>query len=278
MNLPDSLRAEVRDLEAKIGDKGREAATAEENRAQKQQEAEKLYETMGWRERYIRGFLGGDRDAVRRHRELTGLTAHFNTIAAQKREDANILDQQLCERVHEHLRQNDAAFRSLLVPQRAAQELQDAVAGFLSTIDSALSEIDDAQSMETMDLFSKNKGIALMSTLANSEAKSAIRAVEEAAPDFQRAVDTYNETMKKVDLGDLKFEIGDTMDLVFDLAFDGFDFMSIFTLSALGDAEDGLKAARAKVDEVGDIAATHLAKADSAVTACIDRARRSCRP
>lgn len=278
MPLSETVRRTVLELEQKIEEALQAATEAEENRGEKQQEAARLYENMGWRERYIGGWLGGDRDTVRQYRELNTLAAQFNAAAGEKREEVKDLDQDVVEKIHEYLQQSDAAFRALLVPQKAAQDLQDAVAGFLETIDHALSEIDDAQGMETMDMFSKNKGISFMSTIANSEAKTAIRAVESAAPAFQQAVERYGDTIKHVDLGDLKAEIGDTMDLVFDLAFDGFDFMSMFTLSALGDAEDSLQSARAKVDEVGDMAARHLATADEAVSACIARARSTCRP
>ena len=278
MPLPETVRRTVLDLEQKIEEALQAATAAEENRGDKQQAAASLYENMGWRERYLGGWLGGDRDTVRKYRDLNTLAAQFNDAAGQKREEVKDLDQDVIEKIHEYLQQTDATFRALLVPQQAAQELQDAVAGFLETIDNALSEIDDAQSMETMDMFSKNKGISFMSSIANSEAKSAVRAVESAAPAFQQAVERYGDTVKQADLGNIKAEFGDTMDLVFDLAFDGFDFMSMFTLSALGNAEDNLKAARSKVDEVGDLAARHLATADEAVSAYIARARSACRP
>lgn len=278
MQLPETLCATVRTLEAESRAAGRAAETAAGKGAQKQAESAKLYETMGWRERYLGGFLGGDRNAVHRRRELNDIAAKFNNAAAAKREEAAALDGKIVEKVHSYLQQNDSVFRALLVPRQAAGNLKDAVAEFLSVIDCALSEIDQAQSMEGMDLFSKNKGISLMSTMANSEASEAIRAVERAAPAFRQAVECYSDKIKTINLGNIRPEIDDAPDLIFDFAFDGFDFMSMLTLIALNEAENNLRVARAKVDKVGDIADRHLTRADNAVSAYIDRARSACRP
>ena len=66
------------------------------------------------------------------------------------------------------------------------------------------------------------------------------------------------------------------VDSIFDFVFEGFDFMSLFTLSALDSSEKKLLKARGKVKEVDEMVTGQLDKAETAVKSYVRQARLSC--
>lgn len=119
----------------------------------------------------------------------------------------------------------------------------------LSEIDSAISSISSAETMETLDMFTSNKAISFISTTSNYDAKSSIDDASSAIIKFK----TNLESMKlKVE------EIKETssiesLDFFFDMFFDNsaFDLIGGFmVLDALGNAKDELFSAREKVASV----------------------------
>ena len=119
----------------------------------------------------------------------------------------------------------------------------------LHEIEEAISSVNSAESMETMDLISSNKGISLMSTFSNSTASSDISNAGEAINKFKTHLDSM-----KVAVETLKHDTGiEHMDFVFDLFFDnGFlDLLGSFmALDAFSKAEDSLNDAKIKVSNV----------------------------
>lgn len=116
----------------------------------------------------------------------------------------------------------------------------------LSEIDSAISSISSAETMETLDMFTSNKAISFISTTSNYDAKSSIDDASSAIIKFK----TNLESMKlKVE------EIKETssiesLDFFFDMFFDNsaFDLIGGFmVLDALGNAKKQLVSAREKV-------------------------------
>jgi hypothetical protein len=276
VKISNELREQVRTFERDIRSKSDEAARTAQESKRVQAEANRLWGTMNFRERNLGGWFGGDKTKVARHRELQTKVSELDSKASDLRSEVKKFDAQAKKAIDNHLREHDRDYQELLQPHDEASKVKKAVDAFLGKIDNALSEIDDAQGMETLDLFTKNKGISVLSYMENSEASDAVEAVQQAAKPFQKAVDAYNGFLKGYQAPQVHAEIGDGIDLVFDFVFDGFDFMSIFTLSALSDAEDSLEEARGKVAEVDKIVSGHLDKTSKAVLAYVHSARVAC--
>jgi hypothetical protein len=202
---------------------------------------------MGWREKYFRGWFGGNKLLVQESRRLNAELK--DTLVGQEAQKVAIeTAERVCiEAVAAHLAENDPEFRDLDQRRAAAGKVKAAADELLEAIDHALGEVDDAQGTETLDLVSKDKGISILSHLENDEANEAIGEVKDAAQRFRAALESYNGGIKEKLSQETGVErINDDIDLVLDLVGDGFDFMSLFTLSQLNDAEEALNEFRGK--------------------------------
>jgi DNA repair exonuclease SbcCD ATPase subunit len=232
---------------------------------------------MGWREKYFCGWFGGDKRLVQEARETKVELA--DALVEEEAQSAAIetAERECLAAVAAHLAEHDQEFRSLDQRYSEVSKVKSAADELSETIDRALSEIDDAESMETLDLVSKNKGIAILSHLENDEANEAIGEVKLAAQRFQAALETYNSTVKEgcrqmTAVG----RINDDIDLVLDLIGDGFDFMSLFTLSQLSDAEDALNEMQEKSASVIEEIDAKYRSLREQCDRRIAEARRSC--
>ena len=242
--------------------------------------ADKIRDRMGWRERYLpqwlAGFLGGNTSVMQEYQDQDSVTKDFEAKASKHGHTAYKIDLSIIEHISAFLRDHDQDFRNILIPLEAADEFKQSIGKFKGLISTALSEIDDAQSMETMDMFTKNKGISLMSTFANSDARDAVNRVKSAAPAFEAAAQKYQESYKDFSVGKIQAGFGDMTDLVFDFMFDGFDFMSIFSLSALGNAEDNMEKVKHQVKDIENTVDEQIGRLQSLRDACVEKTRMAC--
>jgi hypothetical protein len=150
------------------------------------------------------------------------------------------LDEEIDSDITAHLLEHDPGFKAAYDQYVAILALRDSSEDCERALDTALNEIDGAQSMETADLFSGNKGIGFLSYLENDEASDAIEAAQEALVAFGEALKKYDQTEST--LRDIKSQINDFPDLMLDLTLDlPFDFLSWSMLSQLDDCEDELR-------------------------------------
>lgn len=112
----------------------------------------------------------------------------------------------------------------------------------LQALDEAAEQCSSAHSMEMMDAFSSNKGIALMSTMSTSDAGSKIREAREQVAALSQAVKSSGLAPNTSDAPD------DMIDLMFDLAVDlPLDIFSFFNMSALSSSESSCRDAWAQI-------------------------------
>lgn len=277
MDIPATLRADVQKLDRHIAahqkaeDEARTTAISHEEAAARQ------YENMGFRERRLRGWFGGDTVAVERYRSEKNLSAEFNARADNLAQERQALDRQIDTILDAHLVARDPVYQSLVEPLDKAQQAQAAIDNFKEKVQNALDAIDSAQSVETMDMFTKNKGISVMSSFSNASARDAVNAVKASAPDFQAAMQNYGAYLKDYKVPAVQAGFGDMTDLIFDFAFGGgFDFMSIFTLSALGNAEDKMEDVREAVDKAAQFVSENRVKVEQALNQYRQKVRQFC--
>jgi hypothetical protein len=276
MPIAEDVRKTVRESEAEIA-RLRERfvwAAAERNRVVR--DIDSLWASMSFRERRLRGAFGGDKKKVAARRALKGQLPKLEADAASLKRDADAADRSLRKFLEERLAETDPDYQMLLQPYWAAFGLKKTVAGYLEKIDAALEEVREAHGIETMDLFSKNKGLAILSHIETAEARDAIAVVRATGPDFQKFLEEYNDSVKGWKAPALDAEIGDSLDLTFDLLLDGFDFMSVFALSKLNDAEHELQQLRAEVLKIEAAADSRHDKTRAAVDAYLARIRAVC--
>lgn len=120
----------------------------------------------------------------------------------------------------------------------------------LREIDEAQSAISSAQTAEMVDMFSKNKGVSLWSSMENSSAQSEINDIK---PSIQRLVNHLSQLQKQEEMVVQRIEVSDTVDLVSDLFFDfSFDFTSIFSLMSLNSAESSVNRIESQIQPLGE--------------------------
>lgn len=276
MYITPELRSQVQRLEQAIHTTSEEVAATTQFLDATRVEVDSIWNQMNFRERYLEAWFGGDKKKLLNYRTQRGMIPGLVSKLEALQNAVAELDDQVSSILDDYLRKHDSSYQALLLPYEQAQRMRASVDSFLTTIDRALRQIGSAQSMETMDLFSKSAGISVLSTMANSDASSMIDAVRREAGPFQTALDSYNGFLEGYQAPQVDAEISDTIDLVFDIVLDGFDFLSIFTLSRLGDAESQLRAARDKVMNVNWIVGDHLNKATELVNRYMSSARSAC--
>jgi len=110
----------------------------------------------------------------------------------------------------------------------------------LGQIQSAINSISSAETMETMDMVSNNKGISIMSTSGNQSAAASVRNANNYIGKFNEQLKISESTIKQIH-HDSNIEI---VDFVFDIFFDNgiLDTVgSIMSLTALGNTKRELQ-------------------------------------
>lgn len=118
----------------------------------------------------------------------------------------------------------------------------------LKEISEARSAISSAQTMETIDMFSKNKGISLMSSMSTSTARSEVNDVGPAINKFKKELEYTRLKVNEVQLDSL----WTTLDFVFDMSDNGFmdTFSSFMVLNSLGNTDGQLYNVAIKIEEI----------------------------
>ena len=128
----------------------------------------------------------------------------------------------------------------LEIIETAARDLHAIGVQAVRALDRAISDLETASTYEKMDLVTSNNGIAIMSSMQNSSASSAVQ-------DASAAITRLSVAIREDISTNLRLA-HDTMDLILDLGLDSaFDFMSIFALHKIGDAKKRCEAARERV-------------------------------
>lgn len=248
-----SLREKIAEIESDVKYRRHKAEQYEKRKKDVEREVQGVFEQMGFREKYLGCLFGGNKELVARYRGLIREAEDCAQKAVDFTVQATDLASSVMDVASNYLSRTNVEFKDLLLRRDAAYEAKRATDSYLEKIDDAIKEVREAESMENMDLFTKSKWISLMSNQAVSEAKSAIGRVRGATASFRRAISEYNdfrgEPKKDVEeyLEEDVRDVDDTLDLMLDLAFDGFDFGSLATISSLNDAKNKLELLRSKV-------------------------------
>lgn len=286
IDLPASLRSDVKLL---VREGEGERAKAESARADAEahdKKAAAIHSTMGWRERWLwpwlSRLLGGDTRKVAEYTAARSLQSEFNARAAGHMNNYKDCESRAEGALDKHLRATDDDYKTLVIPYDASLAMKETVRSFMNRIDNALREIDQAQSAEMMEMVTpkKNKGMktamSAMSYMETAQAKEAIAAVNRAAPDFQKAAADYTRELDGFRMPRVNTDMMNTTDFIFDVALGGMDFTSLFALNALQKSEDGMKNAKRKLAEAGTIVDDNLAKAAQARGEYLMSARKLC--
>ena len=224
-------------------------------------EMETFRRTLSFAERYLPWLLfilDFDCSKILKYRELKK-TYNIAALSVQTMTDRTNQEIKDFDRmVKSHLTSTDPAYQKLLVPYNASLEMKKAVDVYLTEIEEAESSVSSAKGMETMDMFSSNKTVSFLSYAQNSSASSEIDDVTNGTPAFVAAMKKYGESLQNFQLSKIDIGISDLVDTISDFCFDGFDFMSICTLSQLSDAGDQLETIKSEVEKVRDVVTKNL--------------------
>lgn len=121
----------------------------------------------------------------------------------------------------------------------------------LSEINEALRAIDSAETTETLDLFTNNKAISIMSSFDLDTAKNETREANQYIKKFQEELEYTKMVMKEIEM-DTSWG---TFDFIIDMSDAGFldMFGSLMVLDSLSNAENKLKEAKKIVEKALNI-------------------------
>jgi phage shock protein A len=146
----------------------------------------------------------------------------------------------------------------------ALQKLADEC---MREINRASEAISDAEFSETLDLFTDSVLVSALSSMDTSDANDAIGRVRSRVKRFQGELEAFNGSLKSNPLADRIGDLDDTLDLVFDLVFDGFDFLSVLNLFALSNASGKLSELFRNIEKVSRDLSKREASLAKAITA-----------
>ncbi|NTW14341.1 MAG: hypothetical protein HGA31_04915 [Candidatus Moranbacteria bacterium] len=265
--VSEELRTRIRNA-VRIAREKKDAADANgTNVSEIRSRVESMYASLNFRERHLGGWFGGDREKVGAYMNLLAKRDQLSLQDATLREAANRAENEVQSLMGRYLKENDSDYRDLLVPYEAAVKVRQAVDSILERIEAALSSISSAETLETFDLCSSGIGMSAMSYMQNDDANSAIESVRSEIPSLQAALRQYDGFLETGRVPAVDAKIDDLTDFASDMIFDGVDFMSIFTLSVLDDAESQMTAARSKIRELKKIIDRHVLTAGDSVKA-----------
>lgn len=278
LTVSEELRTQVQSLE-KDADAARVAAAkagAEKDKAEADVKTHR--DGMGFWDRNFWGWFG-NKEKVKTYKQLKSISAEFNKKAADARAVPAQIEAKIDGEIDSYLRKSDSTYLLLQKPYNAASNFKSAAHTFVSHIDSAISAVGSAQTSEMFDLFTDSTLISVMSTLDTSSANGAINNVRRAAPDFQKAIETYNREIDSFKSESVHLNgVDDTFDMVFDMmgVGGGFDFMSALSLMALNRAESDLRELRGRVRAIENTAETHVRNAAETISSYKQQVRAAC--
>lgn len=159
---------------------------------------------------------------------------------------------------------------TLEVKHKSLLQLRDSVKSIkaygdrtLQSIQNAIDKIDSAQGMETLDMFTDNKTLSLLSSIENSSASDAVS-------DARRSINSFlahiKEHQNRVTQPEFSITI-EMIDLAFDFSFGGmYDMIgSVMSSIALDHAEQRLREAYEDVQDIVSPIAANLAELQNQV-------------
>jgi hypothetical protein len=151
-------------------------------------EKEILSSQMGWREKYLMGFLGGDSSLVHKMKTIKANldTAKNNLIDIDK--NINIENDTLAKEIREYLFKNSDSYQKLSRELDCHVDLYNASAEFSNFLARAKKTVTDALLLTSWD-----------SLLAHPKAREGLNTFQTLTVEYQHKVNSY-ESMLKVDL------------------------------------------------------------------------------
>lgn len=179
----------------------------------------KTWASFGWRERYLGGAFGGDKQLVARYRELDRLLT-AQSAQLRKQVDAHMaLEKDIFERLDAEL-QRDSTYLSLRAIYADGDGALDASHRLIRLLEAALREVKEAQDVNMLDAVGVDN-MAAFDYLATQEARDAVEAVNRYLPEYRKALRRFlnaegtdqtihnlDEFLAMLDITDLALEFG----------------------------------------------------------------------
>lgn len=153
------------------------------------------------------------------------------------------------EKKHNYYLKENKTYQAMHNVSQDWQEALDLYNKVQEEITEAIDAVSSASTMETIDMFSKNKAISVMSLLSTSSAQGEI---EDIKPSLKRLENKLETLAEKNEVFMKEVKVSDFADLMVDLAFDlSFDFLSVMNMFALSRASDDLEDLSKKLKPLG---------------------------
>lgn len=253
LSVPEHLKFEVQKMEV---DARREQAEAETAAAQVKAiktQITRLKTGMNWAEknlwRWLARLLGGDAAKIDGLKTKEKRQEYLQGLLHKEKTEAQTADGAVLDKIDKWLIANNAKFAQLRLVETQLNKMVCKGETCLTKIAAALEEVDEAETMELIDMASSNKGISALSYLETSDADDAAR---DAQREVRRYIKAVKELKTKLEMQAVQIRnVSDTIDLAVDLVFDfSFDFLSVFNFFALGDLKDDLGEIQTQVTEI----------------------------
>jgi len=267
MDIPNTVQNEVHRLEKVLTDHSNNASNLSSQRHNTQTFLESVRSQMGWRERYVAGWFGGNTSLVQRGQNLEQDIADYDSGIKQARTAAETAEENIFKAIRSYLLDNDPVYQQLHEVLQRVAEVRDITSAYRSGIYDAESEIRDAEEVKILGPSSVDP-FMLVETVDVGRAEDDI---EEYTKKYQTALHKYTGELKS------KPSVSQANNTnASDLMFDETDFIKLFGLDIFSNPSE-LGELRSKMSDVQDIIDKHYENAVQGASTYVQHVREACR-
>lgn len=190
MEVPEELESRLQGLSEEIQQQLARRKELSQRRQALQSNHDQKWKGLNFREKYLRGFLGGNQNKSREARELKQEISQLGGLEEQCSLEVKTIDEQANQSVHSYLKRNDESYETLSKDRQVLRDTVNRSNNFVRDVRSAQRNIEDAKFWVEASL--RHRGNSGFGTWSSQEAHSDVNSVQSAIGPLRASVDRYN--------------------------------------------------------------------------------------
>lgn len=247
MEIPEELADKVRQLEAERRQVVERREQTETQYEEMKRQYEDVQEELTFRDKYLGGLFGGDVSRVQEANALSDKLDALEDESEHYNDESASLNQEIRERIHNYLREQDPDYRALVERQEHLETVSQYLDDYWTAIELALDAVADAKEAEGIDFFTDSLFVDAWSSEKNDTVEDAMDTVAQRRTALKQVVAQY-------EAGAIPDEAisADLPSLAIDIVLDVFSVDSILAYGELDKASSTLKELEKEYEQVSE--------------------------
>lgn len=195
IQLEGAIFEQLKVLEKNIKENQGEIGEFHQREAEFQNNLAEIRSKMGFRERFLGGFFGGNKNLIEEARTLKEDLALFEENIKKLNQGQKINEDQIINIIKLYSEQHDPNFKQLKEYLARISHLRKEAYNLIASVEHAISEFKHAEFQEMINIPGRRQ--SPFSALSKFNAQGSLDEVKAEAKNFQKELDKYNQYMKK---------------------------------------------------------------------------------